>query len=290
MKFLASGKLSKNRMYRIDRYDVPSEIPDVSINEQLEYCHNNVIRINRRGSTIIFDEETETPPQEDQTSDKKETPPQQDQTSDKNQNENEIDNAPLLHALLKRVKAVKNINHFFRLVRDSIIFLSSFINLRRVFYGAYRMTRSIVQCIIVTPVLYGKILHTNACGDFTLMARKQWVKLRGYVEFQMFSMHLDGLLCFVAHNAGIRELVLKDPMRIYHIEHALGSGFSPGIGVKLMNERLEKAGIPQLSYQDYLTYVKRIRWRVGPKIFNQDINWGLADENLPEMIIGARNT
>jgi len=27
------------------------------------------------------------------------------------------------------------------------------------------------------------LLHTYACGDFTLMAREHWLDLRGYAEF-----------------------------------------------------------------------------------------------------------
>jgi hypothetical protein len=38
-------------------------------------------------------------------------------------------------------------------------------------------------------------MHTNACGDFTLLARRQWHKLRGYPEIPIWSMHIDSLLC-----------------------------------------------------------------------------------------------
>src|SRR5438067_6421074 len=49
MRFLSSGRLNKKRMYRVDRYDVDPNVPgDLSIERQLEFCTNNVIRINRR--------------------------------------------------------------------------------------------------------------------------------------------------------------------------------------------------------------------------------------------------
>jgi hypothetical protein len=70
-------------------------------------------------------------------------------------------------------------------------------------------------------------LHTNACGDFTLMARDRWFNLRGYPEFNLFSMNLDSVLCFSAHYAGVREEVLAEPMRIHRIEHGRGSGWTP---------------------------------------------------------------
>ncbi len=34
-------------------------------------------------------------------------------------------------------------------------------------------------------------LHTNACGDFTLLARDDWFRLRGYPEWPIFSWHID---------------------------------------------------------------------------------------------------
>ena len=70
-------------------------------------------------------------------------------------------------------------------------------------------------------------LHTNGCGDFTLMSLEDWLDLRGYPEFDMYSMHLDSVLCYSAHNCGIVEEVLEAPMRIYHIEHSAGSGWTP---------------------------------------------------------------
>ena len=52
MHFLSSGDLSRGRMYRVDRYDVPAQVPvEASVEEQLAYCRHNVLRINRRDRT-----------------------------------------------------------------------------------------------------------------------------------------------------------------------------------------------------------------------------------------------
>ncbi len=37
-------------------------------------------------------------------------------------------------------------------------------------------------------------LHTNGCGDFTLLSRDDWFRLRGYAEWPIFSWHLNLLL------------------------------------------------------------------------------------------------
>jgi hypothetical protein len=55
-------------------------------------------------------------------------------------------------------------------------------------------------------------LHLNACGAFTLMARRHWFDLRGYPELDLPAADLDALLCLAAHHAGVREEVL--PYRV----------------------------------------------------------------------------
>jgi hypothetical protein len=42
IRFFASGKLDPNRMYRVDRYDVSSDVPgDVPFERQLEFCQRS---------------------------------------------------------------------------------------------------------------------------------------------------------------------------------------------------------------------------------------------------------
>jgi hypothetical protein len=129
-------------------------------------------------------------------------------------------------------------------------------------------------------------LHTNGCGDFTLLAREHWHALRGYPEFDMFSMNLDSVLCWTAHHSGAREEVLASPMRIYHIEHARGSGWTPE-GEATLFDRLTDKGIPWLETQRVLELARQMNLLDCPMIFNLD-NWGLASENLLETVIGPR--
>ena len=126
-------------------------------------------------------------------------------------------------------------------------------------------------------------LHTNACGDFTLMAREHWFDLRGYPEFDMYSFHIDSILCYAAHHAGAREEVLKDPMRIYHIEH--GAGWTPE-GQATLFERLRAKGILWIEYRELVGWAAQMRRLNAPIIFNCD-NWGLAEMELPAMDVAA---
>ena len=128
-------------------------------------------------------------------------------------------------------------------------------------------------------------LHTNTCGDFTLMAREHWFDLRGYPEWDMYSFHIDSVLCYAAHHGGAAEEVLRDPMRCYHIEHGLGSGWTPE-GESALFTRLRERGIPWIEYAELVTWISQMRRFDCPMIFNRD-NWGLADCELPESTPGA---
>ena len=123
-------------------------------------------------------------------------------------------------------------------------------------------------------------LHTNGCGDFTLIAREHWLNLRGYPEFDVFSMNLDSVFCFAAHYGGAREEVLTEPMRIYHIEHGSGSGWTPE-GQKNLFERITAKGIPILDNEDVLQWGAQMRRLDSPMIFNRE-SWGLAEFELEE--------
>jgi hypothetical protein len=127
-------------------------------------------------------------------------------------------------------------------------------------------------------------LHTNGCGDFTLMHRDHWFQLRGYPEWESYSMNIDGFLCFAAHSAGVEEFVLRDPHRIYHIEHGLGSGWSPE-GEQQLVQRITSKGIPWISKRRVLD-LARTMYRRGPLLVNGEA-WGLAQERFKETRLGV---
>jgi hypothetical protein len=121
-------------------------------------------------------------------------------------------------------------------------------------------------------------LHTNGCGDFTLMARTDWTRTRAYPELQRFSMHIDGLFVYQAHYAGIRERFLPYP--IFHIEH--GAGFRPDTSsVRELDQRLERDRIRRITDTEFLEWVVEMRSTSGPLAFNDD-NWGFGSEPLLE--------
>lgn len=130
-------------------------------------------------------------------------------------------------------------------------------------------------------------LHTNGCGDFTLMAREHWFDLRGYAEMDLFSMNLDSLFCFAAHYGGAREEMLSDPMRIYHIEHGSGSGWTPEGQAKLF-ERIAAKGLTYIENGEILAMAAQMRRLGAPMIFNHE-DWGLAAFELKETLARGRS-
>jgi len=197
VRFLASTRLQSGRLYRVERYDVPGRVPEeLSLDELLNWCAGNVIRISGRDATVNM-----------------------------------------------------RTGH------------------RHVIYSPGRTT--------------GRArLHTNACGDFQLMAARHWWELRGYPEFETYSMHLDSVLSFMAHFGGAREEVLADPMRIYHFEHT--GGWTPGEKrSKVLDTRLDSAGVPQLPHATFDAWAREMTRSERAIIFNDD-NWGLANDQLDE--------
>jgi hypothetical protein len=126
-------------------------------------------------------------------------------------------------------------------------------------------------------------LQTNACGDLTIMDRPSWNRIHGYAEYDMFPMHIDGLACWAAHAAGIRQLVLDD-VHIYHIEHAPGSGFTPEHQHQLW-QRLTDAGVPYIDWRllDELI-AKLLEGSIDYRL--SSARWGLEGAQMDEKIFG----
>ena len=170
------------------------------------------------------------------------------------------------------------------------------------------------ESAIVQLVLYRGLpkLFTNACGDFQLMSKYYWHLLRAYAESDSISAHVDSLLSYASYVAGVREVVLESPMRLYHIDH--GDKF---------NDRTKRTApldewltlIPFTSLRRQLTRLhyglaELIGWEVRSSMYGipvldstkcrricrdmitgrlsyifNDEDWGLGNEALEECIV-----
>lgn len=123
-------------------------------------------------------------------------------------------------------------------------------------------------------------LHTNACGDFTLLSRDDWFSLRAYPEFPIWPMHIDALFCYAAHHAGVREWILREPLRIYHVEHSSGAGWTPE-GEQERVARVATKRVREMSFPEVARWIDLMRRYAAPAIFSSE-NWGLGDVALQE--------
>lgn len=122
---------------------------------------------------------------------------------------------------------------------------------------------------------------TNACGDFTLLSREDWFRLRGYLEKDVFSWHLDSLFVLQALGAGCRQELLGRDAPVFHIEH--GKGYTPEGAAELFS-RLSAQGVPFLADAELHRVEDEIaaKRRGGSEILFNEASWGMASESLPE--------
>ncbi len=137
------------------------------------------------------------------------------------------------------------------------------------------------------PSVAMNYLHTNACGDFTLLSREGWDAIRGYPEFASYSFNIDSVGLLAAHYSGFEEVSLLPPCVCFHIEHGVGSGWTPE-GEKLLFDRLRKSEILNPEWSVLTPLVDEMREKGKALEFNHR-NWGLADFNLPLQILGDQN-
>jgi hypothetical protein len=90
----------------------------------------------------------------------------------------------------------------------------------------------------------------------------------------------------MAHYSGIREVVLKRNMALYHVDHH--SGWSPE-GADVLVNRMRSMGVPILEYEQLCSYVMAMHQRKLQLITN-DESWGLASEDLLETDPVTRQT
>lgn len=154
-------------------------------------------------------------------------------------------------------------------------------------------------------------LHTNACGDFQLMAGRHWKELRGYRETEARGAKIDNLLSYAALANGIRETVLPDELFLYHIDHdekhsevftVVPPWYERVILTGIVPKRFQvKAikrcrrwfgssgkrmahGLPSTSIEEYQALVLDMLGGRRSPVLNGE-GWGLGGEALPEFVV-----
>ena len=296
MRLFASHQLSPKFMYRVDRYDVPADVrEDAPVEDQLEYCQKNVIRVNRRDGTFPMEAlsgiwlwKIRRSALLSRWLQIRLTKP----ITAVHLLFSQI--AHTLHRIAQKIspkrRKWRKVSKAGFAIGAAAVVLSSQVLLRLRVPMAFVTLKLRVHMAFdaIKGLLFPKYprLHMNGCGDFTLMASEHWKALRGYPELEVFSFNLDSLLCQMAYQNGLREKVLPDPMRIYHIEHSYG--WTPE-GERKMVERLRRMRIPMLDFAEFQLWATQMQRDKRPVVL-ADENWGLASYNLHETTIDFANT
>lgn len=276
------NNLKAGCLYRADRYDIDASVPlDASIEAKLLFSKSHILRIHKADGTYLLSNGRWT----------------------------NTESSPLAkilvnvrHGLLDAGRHVKwRIEKFggwfARHARQLAMVVLPGAALVRVYRHAHARLRN--QPVPYSPLddiaryRYNEIvtarrwlnkyrrLHTNGCGDFTLMDRNTWFRFRGYPEWVLYSWHIDSVFLVQLEASNIPAQIFRTQACAYHIEH--GGGWTPE-SQAILFERLRARGVSFLSNSDFFAIeaeLERNRGRRKPVVFN-DENWGLADLALPE--------
>ncbi|MCG9910618.1 MAG: hypothetical protein MH137_04885 [Flavobacteriales bacterium] len=112
--------------------------------------------------------------------------------------------------------------------------------------------------------------HFHACGDFTLTAKENWEKLRGYPEDTYSAMHTDSLFLISCLASGLKENILPYP--VYHQMHT---------------NTFEHNAPEYYNDKMFKRLVEASRFINGPVDFliTNPENWGMADKEFEEVIL-----
>ncbi|MDA7978888.1 MAG: hypothetical protein MPJ50_08990 [Pirellulales bacterium] len=306
--WLAKRPLKQGHYYRTDRYDVPMDVMGLQgSDEQLTFCRNNLLRVHTKYGTIDGADWSYTP-----------LPGiawwrhmrQKIRHVLSDRNEARGPRAPRPPVLRRLGSAVWNmsprnaVRYSARMGRLSVRLARGTARLakRIAFHYAKVSLASIPRAVrfAVRPTQWKRAslmglkrrlrnwtnplgrMHTNGCGDFTLMSREDWSRLGGYAELEIFSWHLDSLLVYSAFHSGMLERHI--PHHLYHIEHR--GGWTPESADGLW-KRLREKEIPFLTNEDLDLLHERIQEAEGVYEFN-DQNWGMAHRELPDEVIAPK--
>lgn len=250
--FLKTAKLERDVLYRSDRWDIPNAVQlEPSLDTLLARAREEIIRKNLRDGTHIR--------QPDGSFKNSTRPAYEDNFVDPIRNE--------LDQLIRLIDQNPG---------DTEGLKTAIARMRNDFLDEQRRYAAI------------PLLHTNGCGDFTMLSRYGWGRLRGYPEWHIFSWAIDSVLLFQAHFNGIRIEEMPADATHYHIEHDYGSGWSPE-GAASLWERVERAAIPYLGMGDFRRLALELESNAaaGLQTVYCPLSWGFADYMLPEETVAV---
>lgn len=126
-------------------------------------------------------------------------------------------------------------------------------------------------------------LDAEACGDFTMMHREGWHDIKGYLELDLYSLHIDTFALMMALTKNYKQVIFNREACTYHIEHDTGwESMDPIQKIKFWEKR------PGLAHDFIWEAAKYMLYRKQTFYINDD-NWGMPDENFEEITLSCGN-
>jgi hypothetical protein len=120
-------------------------------------------------------------------------------------------------------------------------------------------------------------LDLDACGDFTLMSKKNWIDIQGYPELEIYSIHIDSMGILAAAALNIKQVIFKGDECSYHMEHTGGWEFKNPIDK--IHFYTKKPMLDWWTVREAGAYLMENK----KKFDLNKSDWGLANETLREI-------
>jgi hypothetical protein len=115
-----------------------------------------------------------------------------------------------------------------------------------------------------------------ACGDFTLMSKVDWLDILGYVELDLYSIHIDSMALYACLANGMQQHLYPKSMCTYHIDHA--DGWATMNPLEVLSFFQKRPGIDWSLQHAAGKYIIEHKTNYG---INKP-DWGFANENFKE--------
>ena len=256
IEFIARKQLSKENFYRVDRYDLYKSIPlNISTQKQLKFSEAHIYERKSINGRVFYKDSQFF-------------------------RFRRLINYTIMNFRIRLKIIIISHKKLYsqKTLNDKASMKNLSINYKRVINFAKKIPSSIIETfrayLSAPGVKRKKVtvdeqmgIHTHAAGDFFLMTKQYWDKLRGYPELNTHA-YIDGYICFMAVALGLHQTVLQSPLKIYHQNHHYMDS----------NNRIVT------DFNRYQEDAKKILNSKQPIIFNTE-DWGLGNESLQEFQI-----
>ncbi|MBL1280252.1 MAG: hypothetical protein COA33_008280 [Fluviicola sp.] len=121
-------------------------------------------------------------------------------------------------------------------------------------------------------------MDSDACGDFTMMSKLDWKRIDGYLELEMYSLHIDTMALYALIAQGIEQVIYPREMCSFHIAHE--DGWEPGNAIEQLRFYNKR---PSLDWWVVEAAGRQIVYDKSKFDMNTE-DWGLNNSKLEEII------